>query len=153
MRRILSKVCLLLLLTAYLVPSTGILLYVHHCETRGISEASLDGSSSCCPSERSMFLHTEPEPCHQHESPGCTHHTFLDNEPCCSDTHVYIRIVPDYVASNQKTLEFQGMVTICVQQLMPVLPQGNQPWGKRVFAKAFFPPGQESYLLNSSLRL
>lgn len=153
MRGIFSKVFLLLMLAAYLVPSTGILLYVHHCESRGISEASLDGSSSCCPSERSMFLHADTEPCHQHESPACTHHTFLDKEPCCSDTQVYIKITPDYLASNQKTLESPGMVCTCMQQLMPNLPQNKENFSKRLFANTVFPPGQESYLLFSSLRL
>ncbi|HPG34330.1 MAG: hypothetical protein H6541_12650 [Lentimicrobiaceae bacterium] len=152
MKVLIRNIAVLLVLVAFLLPSTGVLVFLHHCKSKGTIQASLDGSNTCCKTRSSLFKATEPDVCALAHENHCTHHSFLAQETCCDDTHFYVKINMEYLSEMSQS--FQANVFAIelpgVPEIHPVyladLPPGIIPdWP--------VPPDIGTYLKVSSLRL
>jgi|GEM_PF-1502060 len=88
MVRIVKQLAVFLLLGAFILPSTGFLLFVHQCQTMGKTQISVDGYSACCGKSGSHMQCSLIVPSEIHK----THQLSLQKETCCRDTHLFVKV-------------------------------------------------------------
>jgi hypothetical protein len=103
--KFLKNIAVLIVLVAFLVPASGIVVFLHHCSAMGTTEVSVDGSNSCCSEPVSLFRAVEHNECAITHEGNCTHHTFFTKQACCEDSRLFIKIDADYLSSLFKVLQ------------------------------------------------
>lgn len=142
-----KNTAVILLLVAFLLPASGVLVFVHQCRSMGTTALSLDGSNGCCKTRN-----IENSAC---AIPSKDHHNHLTNlskQACCEDSHLFVKINLDYHTTAYNTFHtdlisielpgFSGLKTVAFAGILQGLITDTPD-----------PPGSETYLFNSSLRL
>ena len=153
--KLLKNIAVITVLVAFLLPASGVMLFMHHCSSMETTEVSMDGSNSCCPAPTGLFrtlTSDQPDDCCVEHQESCTHHAYLSKQACCADGRVFVKIDSDYLITFYKTLQpdFNAIEVIEKQPLTTLSLAGF------IFhsnTSAHDPPGQEIYLRVSSLRL
>ena len=152
--KLLKNIAVISVLVAFLLPASGVMLFMHHCQSMETTEVSMDGSNSCCTVPSGLFRTITEQPgdsCIEHQD-NCTHHTYLSSQACCVDGRVFVKIESDYLTTFYKALQpdFNAIEVVEKQPLTALSLAGF------IFhnnTSAHDPPGQEIYLRVSSLRL
>lgn len=145
------RILVLFALAAFLVPVSGIMVFVHHCRSMETTGYSLDGYDACCHSSPSVFVEHKAPACDVAHPGHCTHHTFIDGQTCCSDSRIYVKIVLDYLASH----DYSPLVASEIILPGIVNPEpANSFFLKRLYTQlSHSPPGPDPWLRLSNLRL
>lgn len=146
--KLIKSTAVLFVLTAFLLPSTGFVFYLHQCRSMSTVELSLDGSNSCCTAPSGI-----PGNIQNHTDTGnCSHQTSVSKQTCCEDSRLFVKIDSDYLASFSKV--FQSYISLIIRLNdsgpSPVLHAHLLP-GERTNSPD--PPWQDILLVTSSLRL
>ncbi|NTW23405.1 MAG: hypothetical protein HGA37_01795 [Lentimicrobium sp.] len=152
MIKVIKNIAVILLLVSFLVPASGVLVFIHECSSVGSTELSIDGSNSCCDAHSSLFLEIVKDECAISHQGHCTHHTFLNNESCCKDSRLFVKIGLDYLASVSKIFNADVRFFELPDSFL-VEPSGFNDIRAEVFIDSPHPPGIDTYLFTSSLRL
>ncbi len=154
MYRVFKNIFVILLLVAFLLPASGVLVFMHHCDALGLTEVTLDGSSSCCSAEGSLFQHRKSEACnigHVHGN-KCSAPVSVEKESCCKDTLIFVKINLDYLTTFQKLFQ-TSLFSVNIVKEYNLTPSGFSAALSGTVNDTPDPPGNITYLLNSSLRL
>jgi hypothetical protein len=149
----LKKTAILLLLAAFLVPASGMLVFMHHCRAMGTLELSIDGSNSCCTSHQGLFMAPAENLC-ELASAGdgsCSHKAHFSKQSCCEDDRLFVKIVDNYLSASG--FFFQKDITEIELSGLPgssILTAVSLPLH---LLDAPDPPGNDTWLKVSSLRL
>lgn len=152
MIKMIKNFAVLLLLISFMVPASGVLVFIHQCSSLGSTEFSVDGSNSCCDKHSSVFMEIDKEECAISHEGSCTHHTFLNRESCCKDSRLFVKINFDYLTSVYKIFNSDVRFLELPDFLLPE-PKGYTDIHAVAFASSLHPPGIDTYLFTSSLRL
>lgn len=150
--KMLKNIAALLLLVAFMLPASGLMLFWHHCRSMETMEVSIDGTNSCCASPVELFRSIEHNDC-SIEHPGiCADQTIFKNESCCEDGHTLVKISNEYLATFSQTIQpfFTAIDLFDHQTPSPIFLDRLI---SESIAKPFSPPGRDTWLLVSSLRL
>lgn len=149
--KLLKNIAIISVLVAFLLPASGVMLFLHHCESMETTEVSLDGTNSCCAPSGS-FRTIEHNDCSIEHQGTCTHHTFLNKQACCVDGRLFVKIDSDYLTTFFKTIQPDfTVVEIIENQTIASLSLSGFIFHNTT--SAHDPPGGEIYLQVSSLRL
>jgi len=152
MIKVLKNLAVLFLLVSFMVPASGVLVFIHHCSANGSTEFSVDGSNSCCDTHSSIFKVIDQDNCAISHKGQCTHHTFLSNEPCCKDSRLFVKISLDYLTSVSKIFN-SDVRFLELPDFLLSEPQRYTDEQAEIFTGSLHPPGIDTYLFTSSLRL
>lgn len=153
--KLLKNIAVISVLVAFLLPASGIMLFLHHCSGMGTTEVSIDGKNSCCSAPFELFrtLSSEqPDDCCIEHQENCTHHTYISQQDCCVDGRIFIKIDSDYLTTFYKTLQ-PDFSAIEVVEKQPLTALSLSGFVFHNTTSAHDPPGLEIYLKVSSLRL
>lgn len=150
--KMLKNIALILLLAAFMLPASGLMLFWHHCRSMETMEVSLDGTNSCCATPVKLFRSVEYSDCSIEHPGNCTNDTFLKNESCCENGHTFLKISNEYLATYSQTIQpiFAAIDLFDHQAPSPIFLD------KLISENSFHPlapPGLDTWLLVSSLRL
>lgn len=150
--KLLKNIAVISVLVAFLLPASGVMLFMHHCSSMETTEVSMDGSNSCCPAPSGLFKTLEHNDCSIEHKGSCTHHTFITNQACCVDGRLFIKIGSDYLTTFYKTLQPDfNFVEVAEKQPLTELSLAGFVFHNST--SSHDPPGHEIYLQVSSLRL
>lgn len=152
--KLLKNIAVISVLVAFLLPASGVMLFMHHCSSMATTEISMDGSNSCCQTPSGLFRTITEQPaesCIEHQG-NCTHHDYLTKQACCADGHLFVKIESDYLNTFYKTLQPE-FNTIEVIERQPLSALSLAGFIFHNTTSAHDPPGLEIYLQVSSLRL
>ena len=98
----LKKTIILLMLAAFLVPASGMLVFMHHCRAMGTLELSIDGSNSCCSHQQSLFMSPAQDLCELASAADgrCSHAAHFSKQACCEDGTIYVKIIDNYLSAS-----------------------------------------------------
>ncbi|MDY0102693.1 MAG: hypothetical protein RBS07_07115 [Lentimicrobium sp.] len=150
--KMLKNIAVLLLLVAFMLPASGLMLFWHHCQSMETMEVSLDGTNSCCANPVKLFRSVEHNDCSIEHPDNCTDHTFFKNESCCEDGHTFVKISNEYLATFSQIIQpfFTAIDLFDHQTPSPIFLNGLISENTDHY---FAPPGRDTWLLVSSLRL
>lgn len=152
MIKVLKNIAIILMLAAFLLPASGMLVFIHHCQSMGTTLHSFDSSNSCCNEDSGLFRTLDQNDKLSPLSGNKFYGTFISETPCCSDSHLFIKINQDYLSSVYKT--FQANVLLVELSdftlIRPVIYSLNLQGA--VFDTPD-PPGTDTYLFTSTFRL
>ncbi len=152
MIKVIKNIAVVLLLISFMVPASGVLVFIHECSTIGSTEFSVDGSNSCCDTHSSIFMVVDQDECAISHKGHCTHHTFLSNESCCKDSRLFVKISFDYLTSVSKIfnsdVRFHELPDFLLSE-----PKSYNETHAEILDGSLHPPGIDTYLFTSSLRL
>lgn len=138
------------MLGVFLVPASGVFIFVHQCRSMGVTRLSLDGTTTCCSGDKIHFSYAEGNLCKADPAGSCTHKTFIGKKTCCSDTRLFIKIVPEYVYTVTGNIQ---PVFFHLPPISRLLNIGSVKEPVASFLRdAPDPPGYAAYILNSVLR-
>ncbi len=153
--KVLKNIAVISVLVAFLLPASGVMLFMHHCSSMETTEVSVDGTNSCCPAPSGLF-HTltsdQPDNCCVAHQESCTHHTFISKQACCADGRLFVKIESDYLNTFYKALQ-PDYNAIEVTDKQPHTALSLVGFIFHNSTRADHPPGLEIYLQVSSLRL
>lgn len=147
MLKALKNTAVILLLVAFLLPASGVLVFMHQCRSMGTTALSLDGSSGCCQTRAAGN-----QSCSAVVPPQHNHGLQISKQACCEDSQFFVKINLDYLTTAYNTFHtdiitielpgFSGLNTVAFAGIL----QG-------LIADTPDPPGNDTYLINASLRL
>lgn len=151
--KLLKNIAVISVLVAFLLPASGVMLFMHHCSSMQTTEVSMDGSNSCCTTHSGLFRSSEQfdDSCIEHQH-NCTHHTYISEQDCCVDGRIFVKIDSDYLNTFYKTLQ-PDFNAIEVVEKQPLTALSLSGFIFHNTTRAHDPPGLEIYLQVSSLRL
>lgn len=149
----LKNTAIMLMLAAFLLPASGIIVFMHHCRAMGTLELSIDGSNSCCHSQQGLFKAPARELCELASAVdgSCSHEAHFSKQSCCEDGRVYLKIIDNYLSASGPL--FQKDITEIELSGLPgssILTAVSLPLRS---LDAPDPPGNDTWLKVSSLRL
>lgn len=149
----LKKTIILLMLAAFLVPASGMLVFMHHCRAMGTLELSIDGSNSCCSHQQSLFMSPAQDLCELASAADgrCSHAAHFSKQACCEDGRIYVKIIDNYLSASG--FFFQKDIT---EIELSGLPGSSIPTAVSLPLRTLDapdPPGTDTWLIVSSLRL
>lgn len=149
----LKKTAILLLLAAFLVPASGMLVFMHHCRAMGTLELSMDGSNSCCSAHHGLFMSSARDLCELASAVdgSYSNEASFSKQSCCEDGRLFVKIVDNYLSASGPL--FQKDFTEIELSGLPgssILTAVSLPLG---LLDAPGPPGNDTWLKVSSLRL
>lgn len=150
--KLLKNIAIITVLSAFLLPASGVMLFMHHCQSMETTEVSIDGTNSCCPTPSGLFRTIEHNDCSIEHQGNCSHHTFLTKQACCVDGRLFIKIGSEYLISFYKTIQPDFTVIEEVDN-QPLTALSLSGFIFHNTTSAHDPPGRDIYLRVSSLRL
>jgi hypothetical protein len=150
--KFLKNIAVLIVLVAFLVPASGIMVFLHHCSAMGTTELSVDGSNSCCSVPVNLFMAVEHNECAISHEGNCTHHTFFSKQACCEDSRLFVKIDANYLSSSFKVLQPDVAILAFFNSVesSAVLLAGTL---SGILIDSPDPPWSDILLVTSSLRL
>ncbi len=142
---ILKRILSILLLVIFLIPSAGILIYMRHCNSSGKTQLSIE-SLNCCPKHSLVSQNAVNE---DNLLNSYAKHTFSKG-PCCDNANVYIKLGFHLAVDRLLVNPLPAIITTQKYEISSVMVSLSQ---KRNDGWMNYPPWQEVYLKNSSLRL
>ena len=150
--KLLKHIAVITVLLAFLLSASGVMLFMHHCQSMETTEVSIDGTNSCCPAPTGLFRTTEHNDCSIEHHGNCTHHAFLTKQSCCTDGRLFVKIGSDYLTTFYKTLQ-PNLTAIEATDNQSLTAVSLTEFITPNTARVHDPPGREIYLRVSSLRL
>ncbi len=141
----------LLLLVVFLMPATGLMLYVHKCNISNSTVYNTGEQEFCC----SLSSHGEEE--HQHtlaviDDSFVNETSNLSALPCCEDTGIFVKISDVFVSQSLNILYILLPTFILSNTIY--LPIDNLLTGNNIlYDQSESPPELPPYLKYLSLRL
>lgn len=145
-------IAIFLVLVAYLIPASGVMVFLHHCNAMNTTEISLDGSNSCCSISHGGC--PIPGKTDLADSHGGTliHQAFIEKQSCCKDEKLFVKLSFLHLSTFIKDLTPQVAVLELDQELFSMLPEISDEIA--LFAcDSPDPPIDEVILITSSFRL
>lgn len=141
-----------MVLVAFMVPASGIMVFLHQCKAMGTTEMSIDGTNSCCSMPLNLFKAIDHNGCTITHGGNCTHHIFITKQACCEDSRLFVKIDSDYLSSLIKVLHPDIAIVAIFNNVEPntVLYAGKL---SGISTDSPDPPWGDILVLTSSLRL
>jgi len=152
MIRALKNIAIILLLAAFLLPASGMLVFIHHCQSMGITLHSFDGSNSCCRKDAGLFRTLDQNVNLSSLSGAKFYDTFISEKPCCSDSQLFIKINQDYLSSFYKTFQ-ANILLVELPDFTHIRPAIYSLYLRGSVSDIPDPPGTDTYLFTSTFRL
>lgn len=152
MIKVLKNIAIILLLATFLLPASGMLVFIHHCQSMGITLHSFDGSNSCCRKDDGLFRTMDQNVNLSSLSGNRFNDTFISKKPCCSDSRLFIKINQNYLSSVYKTFHANVLLVELPDftHIRPVIYSLNL---RGAVSDTPDPPGTDTYLFTSTFRL
>jgi hypothetical protein len=146
-----KRLLALFLLVVFLMPSTGLMLYVHKCNMNNSTVYNTEEREHCCSlSETAADQHHHQ--CALTRSTAIETASCLSALPCCEDSSVLVKIGNEFVT--QTISNFISLLPNLILSNSIYMPVDNLLTGNVIaFDYIEYPPKLPSYLKNESLRL
>lgn len=152
MLQYLKNTLIMLVLAAFLVPASGVVVFMHQCGSMGSTDISLTGSNSCCATNDGAIAEADHSSCSITATDGITGYgDQLNKHSCCSDSKFYVKIIDDYLTVIFNSFQFDK-TEIELFNITSLLPSPVVT-GLIQATDTPDPPGIDTWLLVSSLRL
>ncbi|HLO90256.1 MAG TPA: hypothetical protein VK172_03735 [Lentimicrobium sp.] len=91
MKQGLKRILSIFMLLVFIVPATGMMLYVHHCSMSNITRISSSTPEHCC-----------SDTCSSAHDLYDAHHAVIKKIPCCNDSKVFVKLGAHLFAQGMK---------------------------------------------------
>lgn len=147
-----KTIVIFLILAAYFIPATGVMVFLHHCNAMNTTEISLDGCNSCCNISHGKCKISGKTDLAVSPGEGLIHQTFLEKQSCCKDIKLFVKLIILHLSTFLKDLTPQIAVLEFDQELFSMLPEVSDEIAD-VSCDSPDPPIDEVILITSSFRL
>lgn len=147
-----KTIAIFLVLAAYLIPASGVMVFLHHCNAMNTTEISLDGSNSCCNISHGTCMIPGKTDLAVLHGEGLIHQTFLEKQSCCKDEKLFVKLSLLHLSTFVKDLTPQVAVLEFDQELFSMLPEISDEIAN-IACDSPDPPIDEVILITSSFRL
>lgn len=147
MLKALKNTAVILLLVAFLLPASGVLVFMHQCRSMGTTALSFDGSNGCC--QPGVVDKTA---CSAFVQDRHNHDTQISKQACCEDSQLFVKINLDYLTTAYNTFH-TDIISIELPGFSELKSDAFAVILKGQVADTPDPPGSDTYLINASLRL
>lgn len=141
MKTRIRKIVSLLLLVVFLIPSTGMVLYVHHCNMSNSTVYDTERPSGCCGDAGCAISHASDNEV-----------TALTAAPCCDNSQLFVKLGLHLLSHTVKVLtaDYPVINSGVAQIIWSDVPTNEQITAGNLL---LYPPGELPFIMNSSLRL
>ncbi len=147
-KRILSIV----LLMVFLLPSTGMLIYVHRCNMSNTTLVDIEAQKPCCAEKAENEITEASHSCQIPLHSDIDHQTVFSALPCCDDAQIFVKLGLHLLGQSVKVLHADFPFIINNFNIHPSLLDNN-PEIRIADNLNNFPPGYQTFIKHSSLRL
>jgi len=142
MKSRIRQIVSLLLLVVFLIPSTGMMLYVHHCNMSNSTVYDTERPSSCCGDGGCAVNSHSPE----------GDFTAVSATPCCDNSQLFIKLGLHLLSQTVKVLtaDYPVIISGVAQVLWSDVPVKDEIRADNLL---LYPPGELPFIMHSSLRL
>lgn len=142
----------IILLLVFLLPSTGIMMYVHRCNMSNSILVDIEAQKPCCAKVITSENTEHDSSCSASVQTKDQHQTAVSALPCCEDSQVYVKLGVHLLTHSAKILhaDFPLFINNFTHQFnFTDFDKGN-----RIASNQYnYPPGELSFIMFSSLRL
>lgn len=136
-----------MLLVAFMIPASGLMVYVHHCNMSNNTVLDLESSSSCCGASAKKANH-----CLVDNSSAALAGTIISAPPCCVESNLFLKLTSDALLHSLQLMHVDVAVVPSITNINILLSEENLT-SDILPDFTEFPPGAEHYIMFSSLRL
>lgn len=149
---IVKRILSLMLLVVFLLPSTGLMMYVHKCNMSNSILVDVEARKPCCsPADTRKNIEHDLS-CNISNEAKYLQQPAFSALPCCDDSHIYVKLGVHLLAHSIKALnaDFPLFINNVSHQFNFTI---FDP-GIRIAANLYnYPPGEQPFLMFSNLRL
>lgn len=137
-----KRIVTILLLVVFLLPSTGMMLYVHHCNMSNLTVYNTASPETCCGGGS----------CNADANNRPSSEVVLKAMQCCTDSSMFIKLGEHLYSHTLKVLigDFQLLVS---GNFFRLIFSDSTDYIVSVFPTSTDPPSGAAYILHSTLRL
>ena len=117
----LKHISVMILMVAYLLSASGVLVFLHHCNTENTIALSLSNNHPCCSTTEDHHAHDADACCSQKNAVDFTLLSF-NKAPCCDDSKLFVKVVPECLLPDVKKIQVNAFTAIYrqIQYLLPL---------------------------------
>lgn len=145
MKNGIRKIISLIMLAVFLLPSTGMMIYVHQCNMSSSTVFNTEVSNACCSEAADASA--------QHlSSVASDSESYVSPLACCEDSNMYIKLGQQILSQTVKIMlgNFPVFIFTTASQSQ-FTAQSHKSSDFTDFIS--YPPGELPFIMNSSLRL
>jgi hypothetical protein len=152
MKNGIKQIVSFLLLAVFLLPSTGMMIYVHQCNMSSSIVYDTQTPKSCCSSVRHESAINESSCSVALVAEYGESDTYVSPLSCCDDSQMYIKLGHQILSQTMKVM--LGNLPVLITSNLTQSQFAIESVQKSVFSNLIlYPPGELPFILNSSLRL
>lgn len=147
-----KRIYSMILLMVFLLPSTGIMMYVHQCNMSNSILVDIEAQKPCCASAVASENTENDLLCsHSNQAKGMQP-TTVSALPCCDDSQVYVKLGVHLLTQTIKV--FNADFPLLLNSIAHQFSFTDFNPGNRIASNQYnYPPGEQTYIMFSSLRL
>lgn len=152
MKNNIKQIVSLLLLAVFLLPSTGMLIYVHQCNMSSSIVYDTQTPKSCCSDSKGESANHESSCSIAVMADYPESDSYVSPLACCDDSQMFIKLGQQILSQTVKVMlsNFPVFIISNFSQSQNSIESNHQ----LVFTNLIlYPPGELPFIMNSSLRL
>jgi hypothetical protein len=134
----LKDISIIILMVAYLLSASGMLVFLHHCNAENTIALSLSHNHPCCSATEDHHTQDGDACCSQKNAVDSTLLSF-NKAPCCDDSKLFVKVVPECLLPDVKKIQVNAFAAIYrqIQYLLPITSISAE--NLSIFAISTFP--------------
>lgn len=147
-----KRIYSIILLMVFLLPSTGILMYVHRCNMSNSILVDIEAQKPCCAKVVTSNNTEHNLSCSVSGYTKDQNQTAVSAQPCCDDSQVYVKLGVHLLTHSVKVLH--AYFSLYINNIACQYSFMNNDQGAVIASNLYnFPPGEQHFSKFSSLRL
>jgi len=136
----------------FLLPSTGIMMYVHQCNMSNSILVDIEAQKPCCTRVVASENSEHDLLCSHSNQTNDLLQTTVSALPCCDDSQVYVKLGVHLLTQTVKV--FNADFPLFISNISHQFNFTEIDRGNRIASNQYnYPPGELSFIMFSSLRL